>query len=59
MAQIVTLKRKYNPRQSGERPCDVRAFQFSPPSNLASGAAVMVALQQFGLFPYIYDIRYI
>ena len=34
-------------------------FSF-PPLNLASGAAViMAALQQFGLFPYIYDNKYI
>jgi len=32
MAQILTLKRNYNPRQSGERRCDVRAFQFLLPA---------------------------
>ena len=30
MAQILTLKRNYNPRQSRDRPCDVRAIQVSP-----------------------------
>jgi len=30
MSQILTLKINYNPRQYRERPCDVRAFQFSP-----------------------------
>jgi len=61
MAQKITLKTNYIPRQSRERICDVRSFQlfFFPPSNLASGAAVMAALQRFEFFPYIYDIRYI
>jgi len=60
MAQKLTLKRNYNPHQSRYIPCDVKAFDFSfPPSNLASGAAVMAAVQWFGLFPYTYDIRYI
>ena len=27
---ILTLNRNYNPCQSRERPCDVRAFQFYP-----------------------------
>ena len=56
MAQILMLKRNCNRRQSREISCDVRAFQFAP-LNLASGAAVMVVLQLFELFPYIYDIR--
>jgi len=42
----LTLKRNYNPRQSRERQCDVRAFLFFsfPPSNLASGAGLMATL---------------
>jgi len=40
MAQILTLKRNYNPRHSRERP----VFSFTP-SNLASGAAVIAAVQ--------------
>jgi len=44
MAEILTLKRNY---QESADVTDVRAFQFSPfpPSNLASDAAVMAALQ--------------
>jgi len=38
MAQILMLKRNYNPRQS------ISVFSF-PPSNLASGAAVKATLQ--------------
>ena len=32
MAQILTLKRNYNPRQSRERRCDVRGILFLPSS---------------------------
>jgi len=51
MAQILTLNRNCNLRQSRERSCDVRAFQFFffPPSNLASGAAVMALLQYWSI----------
>jgi len=31
MAQILTLKRNYNPRQSRQRRCDVRALEFILP----------------------------
>jgi len=57
-AQKLSLKRNYNTRQFRERNVTSEHFSF-PPSNLASGAAVMAALQWFGLFPYNYDIRYI
>jgi len=30
IAQKFMLQKNYNPRQSREHPCDVRAFQFSP-----------------------------
>ena len=30
MAEILTLKRNCNPRQSRDRSCDVRSFQFAP-----------------------------
>ena len=47
MAQILMLKSNYNPCQSRECSYDVKSiWVFSiPPSNLASGAAVMTALQ--------------
>jgi len=47
MAQKLMAKRNYYPRQSRERQCDFSEhFSFSfPPSNLASAAAVMAALQ--------------
>ena len=47
--------------KSGSNPMwrqSISVFSF-PPSNLASDAAIMAALQYFGLFPYIYDMRYI
>ena len=60
MAQKLTLKRNYNLHRSrAPMWCQSISGFSSPPLNLASGAAVMAALQWFGLLPYTYDIRYI
>jgi len=59
-SEKLTLKRNYNPRllRAPMWRQSISVFSFQP-SNVASGSAVMAAVHWFGLFPSIYDIRYI